>query len=231
MGREGLLVGLKSGQVAKIFIDNPFPIELVKHTASIRWAASGEPLLTLNRQWRQCLTIHEGWLSLPEGCEAVCSKVKTLQYSTTTQCSAASCWRTQVLMTCSGSVQAALAAPRCLNLSSSQQQLAGFCSLPGPQTVQWPVVTCQPAAPRCLDLSSSRQQLAVVDDSNIVHIYDLAGKGAHWEHKSANSVAWNLEYEDMLCFSGEVWSDKQPTGQLSVVSHAVHRQTGAPDYL
>ena len=63
----------------------------------------------------------------------------------------------------------------------------------------------------------------MVDDGNIVHIYDLAGKGAQWEHKSANSVAWNLEYEDMLCFSGEVWVDKQPLGYLLAMSHAIQR--------
>ena len=33
---EGLLVGLKSGLVLKIFIDNPFPIQLIKHETSIR---------------------------------------------------------------------------------------------------------------------------------------------------------------------------------------------------
>jgi intraflagellar transport protein 122 len=36
VGREGLLVGLKSGLVLKIFIDNPFPIQLIKHETSIR---------------------------------------------------------------------------------------------------------------------------------------------------------------------------------------------------
>lgn len=35
-GKEGLLVGLKSGQIVKIFVDNPFPIPLIKHHASIR---------------------------------------------------------------------------------------------------------------------------------------------------------------------------------------------------
>ena len=35
-GREGLLVGLKSGMILKIFIDNQFPIQLIKHPTSIR---------------------------------------------------------------------------------------------------------------------------------------------------------------------------------------------------
>ena len=35
-GREGILVGLKNGQVFKIFIDNSFPISLIKLQLSIR---------------------------------------------------------------------------------------------------------------------------------------------------------------------------------------------------
>jgi intraflagellar transport protein 122 len=35
-GKEGLLVGLKSGSVLKIFVDNPFPIQLIKQKTSIR---------------------------------------------------------------------------------------------------------------------------------------------------------------------------------------------------
>lgn len=34
--REALLVGLRNGSVCKIFIDNPFPIQLLKHTSAIR---------------------------------------------------------------------------------------------------------------------------------------------------------------------------------------------------
>jgi intraflagellar transport protein 122 len=36
LSREGLLVGLKSGMIFKIFVDNPFPIQLIKHTCSVR---------------------------------------------------------------------------------------------------------------------------------------------------------------------------------------------------
>lgn len=35
-GKEGLLVGLKNGAVMKIYVDNAFPIPLIKHTSSIR---------------------------------------------------------------------------------------------------------------------------------------------------------------------------------------------------
>ena len=35
-GREGLIVGLKSGEVVKIFVNNAFPIQLVNHKHSIR---------------------------------------------------------------------------------------------------------------------------------------------------------------------------------------------------
>ena len=36
-GREGLLVGCEDGNVVKVFIDNPFPVPLVRHRASIRF--------------------------------------------------------------------------------------------------------------------------------------------------------------------------------------------------
>jgi len=35
-GREGLLVGLQSGDIYRVFVDNPFPIPLIKHRACIR---------------------------------------------------------------------------------------------------------------------------------------------------------------------------------------------------
>ncbi|KAL2917328.1 hypothetical protein HK105_202992 [Polyrhizophydium stewartii] len=35
-GREGLLVGLKDGQVLKIFVDSPFPIPVIRQQAAIR---------------------------------------------------------------------------------------------------------------------------------------------------------------------------------------------------
>ena len=34
--REGMLVGLRNGQIFKIFIDNPFPILLFKQQSSVR---------------------------------------------------------------------------------------------------------------------------------------------------------------------------------------------------
>ena len=35
-GSEGVLVGLKDGTILKVYVDNAFPIELIKQSASIR---------------------------------------------------------------------------------------------------------------------------------------------------------------------------------------------------
>ncbi|XP_019647680.1 PREDICTED: intraflagellar transport protein 122 homolog [Branchiostoma belcheri] len=88
--REGLLVGLKNGQVMKIFVDNPFPILLLKQNTSIR----------------------------------------------------------------------------------------------------------------CLDMSASRNKLAVVDENNTCLVYDVNTKELLFQEPNANSVAWNTQEEEMLCFSG-----------------------------
>ena len=58
------------------------------------------------------------------------------------------------------------------------------------------------SAVRCLDISSSRKKLAIVDDSNNCLVYDIDSKELLLREPNADSVAWNTEMEDMLCFSG-----------------------------
>ncbi|KAJ3586515.1 hypothetical protein NHX12_012913 [Muraenolepis orangiensis] len=89
-GREGLLVGLKNGAILKIFVDNPFPITLLKLSTSVR----------------------------------------------------------------------------------------------------------------CLDMCATRGKLAVVDEHNTCLVYDINTKELLFQEPNANSVAWNTQCEDMLCFSG-----------------------------
>lgn len=42
----------------------------------------------------------------------------------------------------------------------------------------------------------------MVDDSQKCIVYDLATKQMLFEERETNSVAWNTEFEDMLCFAG-----------------------------
>ena len=85
---------------------------------------------------------------------------------------------------------------------------------------RFPVRLVQHSSPiRCLDLSSSRRRLAVVDESSRVYVYDLSSQAVQFEAANANSVAWNTEMEDMLCYSGG--------GQLSIKtgSFPLHTQS------
>ena len=58
------------------------------------------------------------------------------------------------------------------------------------------------SAVRCLDLSMSRTRLALVDESSTLYVYDCETGDPVWSEGGAQSVAWNAEFEDMLCFSG-----------------------------
>uniref|UniRef100_A0A8C3AFV2 Intraflagellar transport protein 122 homolog n=1 Tax=Cyclopterus lumpus TaxID=8103 RepID=A0A8C3AFV2_CYCLU len=55
---------------------------------------------------------------------------------------------------------------------------------------------------RCLDMSASRNKLAVVDEHNTLLVYDINNAELLFQEPNANSVAWNTQCEDMLCFSG-----------------------------
>ncbi|KAI9105021.1 WD40-repeat-containing domain protein [Phlyctochytrium arcticum] len=58
------------------------------------------------------------------------------------------------------------------------------------------------ASIRCLDLSLNRKKIAVVDEHNTCLVYDAKSKELLYQEADANSVAWNTEMEDILCYSG-----------------------------
>ncbi|XP_063797290.1 intraflagellar transport protein 122 homolog isoform X2 [Pseudophryne corroboree] len=60
----------------------------------------------------------------------------------------------------------------------------------------------QATSVRCLDMSASRNKLAVVDENNTCLVYDITTKDLLFQEPNANSVAWNTQCEEMLCFSG-----------------------------
>uniref|UniRef100_A0A671FTF5 Intraflagellar transport protein 122 homolog n=1 Tax=Rhinolophus ferrumequinum TaxID=59479 RepID=A0A671FTF5_RHIFE len=64
------------------------------------------------------------------------------------------------------------------------------------------VLLKQATAVRCLDMSASRNKLAVVDENDTCLVYDIYTKELLFQEPNANSVAWNTQCEDMLCFSG-----------------------------
>ena len=70
----------------------------------------------------------------------------------------------------------------------------------------FPVIIVKHASPiRCLDLSRDRSKVAAVDYNGAVVVYDANTKALVYEDKKlgANSLAWNTEFDDMLCYSGD----------------------------
>uniref|UniRef100_A0A2K5EDT7 Intraflagellar transport protein 122 homolog n=1 Tax=Aotus nancymaae TaxID=37293 RepID=A0A2K5EDT7_AOTNA len=80
------------------------------------------------------------------------------------------------------------------------------------------VLLKQATAVRCLDMSASRKKLAVVDENDTCLVYDIHTKELLFQEPNANSVAWNTQCEDMLCFSGGGYLN------IKASTFPVHRQ-------
>ncbi|XP_063518700.1 intraflagellar transport protein 122 homolog isoform X20 [Pongo pygmaeus] len=80
------------------------------------------------------------------------------------------------------------------------------------------VLLKQATAVRCLDMSASRKKLAVVDENDTCLVYDIDTKELLFQEPNANSVAWNTQCEDMLCFSGGGYLN------IKASTFPVHRQ-------
>eukprot|EP00798_Chlamydomonas_sp_ICE-L_P028208 gene28208-31309_t len=143
---RAFLVGLKSRAILTICVDNPFPIQLIKHTVFIRC-----PVPNLVPRPQHPPQVVGG----PLRREGLLVGLK------------------------SGAI------------------LKIFVDNPFPiQLIK------HTASVRCLDLSASRNKLAVVDENANVLVYNLITKELVFEEKNANSVAWNSDFEDMFCYSG-----------------------------
>ena len=54
-----------------------------------------------------------------------------------------------------------------------------------------------------VDISSDKGKLAVVDDYNSLFVYDVKSQQLLFQEINIYSVAWNLEMEDMLAYTGK----------------------------
>ncbi|VDN20614.1 unnamed protein product [Cylicostephanus goldi] len=55
---------------------------------------------------------------------------------------------------------------------------------------------------KCIDISVTRRHIAVVDDSGICVVFDAKTKEVLFEEPNCNSVAFNNDNEDIICYSG-----------------------------
>uniref|UniRef100_A0AAF5PHL4 Intraflagellar transport protein 122 homolog n=3 Tax=Wuchereria bancrofti TaxID=6293 RepID=A0AAF5PHL4_WUCBA len=58
------------------------------------------------------------------------------------------------------------------------------------------------SAVRCLDISHLRGKLAIVDETGVCTTFDIRTKQLLFQEPSCNSVAWNADQENLLCYAG-----------------------------
>jgi intraflagellar transport protein 122 len=53
-----------------------------------------------------------------------------------------------------------------------------------------------------VDISADRQKLAVIDDFKSLYVYDVKTQELLSQERNITSIAWNLEVDDMLAYTG-----------------------------
>ena len=54
-----------------------------------------------------------------------------------------------------------------------------------------------------VDISADRQKIAVLDDFRSLFVYDVKTQQLLFQERNVTSIAWNLEVEDMLAYTGQ----------------------------
>lgn len=54
-----------------------------------------------------------------------------------------------------------------------------------------------------VDISADRQKVAVIDDHQSLFVYDVKTQELLFQERNITSIAWNLEVEDMLAYTGQ----------------------------
>jgi intraflagellar transport protein 122 len=61
----------------------------------------------------------------------------------------------------------------------------------------------QTTAINMVDISADKKKIVVIDDFQSMFVYDIASKKLLFQETKIMSAAWNLEFEDMLAYTGK----------------------------
>ena len=187
-GREGLLVGLKGGAVYHVLLDNPIPLLVVRCGKIVYLGVSCEVC-------PRCSAIPQSTQHI--SCLFLCILCCVCRHSSSIRCLDLSLSRRKLAVVdeTSSVVVYSLPPPHAAAYGLLAQQHLSAAKRSTPDNDSG--LLSPPTGGEAADFSQPQQQQQheqVVPAGLLPHVL--------FSESGANSVAWNAEHEDMLCFSG-----------------------------